>query len=760
MSSNVHVIVRFKERCVFAGEEFNCIITFKNVADSNDVPVKTPTIGRAQSRHNSTISQSSRNALLGTIQPRTSQGKINQNQPSFSLSNPPGPKNSEQANKPPRPDIKHQRSVSIVSVGSPNLALGSDKPFGSPNRKVPPGAGHRRSSTVQHSTSSSAQRRPSPGRQLSSDPRTILKNGQRSPLSLSQLSSNTTTPENAQDFRFPPDNLLNANTPESGQGTPVLGPRQNRHIRRTVPNHNQAGSHLDNADMYAHSNHSQETAMSEQPSIMSDRPQLPNLLARAIQRPETTYQRKPEIANLLMGYAQVNATFTLEASLVDQAPFEDVKKKGFLGGQAGGGVVGVKKKARPSSSLFSSFGFSSLGESLDSIMGGDNLSSVREMKAVTNSRAIPLLSTPQSLLFVDLHLEPGDEKSYSFSFKVPRGLPSSYRGKAIKITYNLTIGVQGAPGQQEMQAVRQVNVPIRVFSGVDSDGEIFGHDLMQPYVMLKDMASVKTLEMTSDDTAKASTTEHDEKVSAEEFLAYVDKLLDKNRRRQSSSGTIDAMFGTFASEKSAAVRAINRAVMLSNQITASSESSPNRFEIARNGLKIATVVLDRPLHRLGETVVTVIDLSDSQMTCTTLKATLESAERVSSSLAVRSASAISRITKKVYASNSENILFADRAVFNPTIPVSATPTFVTSGVNLDWYVKLEFGTVRTNQNDTNSTYQAPTLLEEVIDDERGSVNVAVESLECDTFEVLIPITVYGDFITDGKEDENLIGIPI
>ena len=44
----------------------------------------------------------------------------------------------------------------------------------------------------------------------------------------------------------------------------------------------------------------------------------------------------------MMGYAQIIGSFTLDGSLVNQAPFEDVKRRGALGGQSGGGVVGLE----------------------------------------------------------------------------------------------------------------------------------------------------------------------------------------------------------------------------------------------------------------------------------------------------------------------------------------------------------------------------------------------------------------------------------
>ena len=102
----------------------------------------------------------------------------------------------------------------------------------------------------------------------------------------------------------------------------------------------------------------------------------------------------------MMGYAQIQGSFTLDGSLVDLAPFEQVKKKAVVGGQ-GGGVIGVETTKRDSG-LLGSFGWGSISNSLGELLGGGELSSIRDMRGIANSKAIPLLSTPQSILFVDM----------------------------------------------------------------------------------------------------------------------------------------------------------------------------------------------------------------------------------------------------------------------------------------------------------------------------------------------------------------------
>jgi hypothetical protein len=174
-------------------------------------------------------------------------------------------------------------------------------------------------------------------------------------------------------------------------------------------------------------------------------------------------QSGPE--TLMMGYAQVSGSFVLDGSLVNQGPFQEVKRKGVLGGQGGGGVVGVDRKKRDSG-LFGAFGWGNIGESIGGLLGGGELSSIKEMRTIANSRAIPLLSTPQSILFVDLQLKPGESRRYSFKFTLPKGLPPSHKGRAIKVSYNITIGIQ-RPGSSNEQRIRSIDVPFRVFGAVN-----------------------------------------------------------------------------------------------------------------------------------------------------------------------------------------------------------------------------------------------------------------------------------------------------
>lgn len=448
-----------------------------------------------------------------------------------------------------------------------------------------------------------------------------------------------------------------------------------------------------------------------------------------------------------MGYAQVSGSFVVDGSLMSQAVFDEVKRKGVVG-SSGGGVVGVGIKKRDSGML-RGLGWGSLGESFSGLLGGGELSSIKESRGAVSSRSIPLLSTPQSILFVDLKLTPGESRSFKYTFTLPRGLPPSHRGKAMKISYQLIIGVQRQGGVRE-QIVRSVEAPFRVLGSVNNYGELLGHDLMAPYILLHDEARVEPIGTKNGKTTvrtQSSSMTIKPQSSLEEFLGYVDELLERPRQSSSlglpspSAGLISRRQSN-AQEPVTAKDAIDLAILRSNLATEQQQSA-NRFEIARNGKKVAVVMLARPAYRVGEAVTVVIEFTDAQIPCYAIHASLETSEKIDPSIALRSDASIHRVTRKIYTSHSETTLFARRVSFTPTIPLQATPSFVTSNISLEWTMLIEFVTPRAPGNVSDENTLSGSLLEEISRDDRGIVLAAIERLNCESFEVAVPIRVYG-----------------
>lgn len=157
MHSDIHVIVRFQEQSVFAGEELKCTITFKNIANLAEPPV-TPSIARRRSSRHESISQIAAISLKNHAHLRLGQnGRSVSDKESHSDSRGrhrataslQSPINTTDLQSPTeRPGYK-QRSVSIISVTSP-IGNNDHPESSSPNSWArQQRLSHQRSSTVQ-----------------------------------------------------------------------------------------------------------------------------------------------------------------------------------------------------------------------------------------------------------------------------------------------------------------------------------------------------------------------------------------------------------------------------------------------------------------------------------------------------------------------------------------------------------------------------------------------------------------------------------
>ncbi len=241
--------------------------------------------------------------------------------------------------------------------------------------------------------------------------------------------------------------------------------------------------------------------------------------------------------------------------------------------------------------------------------------------------------------------------------------------------------------------------------------------------------------------------------SPTEFLSYVEKILHTPRLESGlgllSPTEIDSRSHTPMTEEPSTMReSIDIAILRSNVATPSNRSA-NRFEITRSGERVAVILLARPAYRLGDVVPIAIDFQESDISCFSLHATLETAETIDPAIALRSKASIQRVTRRIHASQFESTISARKVLFNPTIPTASTPEFITSGVNLEWKLRFEFVTSRLGDAE-ELTEGVDGLLEEVARDERGSVLAAVQGLPCETVDVTVPLRVYG---ATGQFDE-------
>ncbi|KAK8039252.1 hypothetical protein PG993_007663 [Apiospora rasikravindrae] len=785
-SSNIRVFIHWNDQTVFAGEDIKCNITFKNVARPIQTSHNTPLDrSRQPSPLLGTPRKPSSNSI-GLAPPAANRGRGHRS--TLSLNVPASSARSRNATtqwippQPPpttRPGHAHKRSLSIVSIGSNATVEEQSQSNGiklSPQR---PARGHGRSASLQISPRGGGgsllngpQSAMLPPRPYTGSQASPIFNPQSLPPSRQGLGSRSATSPNTPtlgqpsprrgpgqmpEFKFPmissplsgpgetspgtQEEEYNL-TPVSTAGTSVTLPVRSRDSIPIITENSVApaarilsttsmagGTPRSSGEFYSMSNNSSETLASEyvtQP--LRNGARAPHF-RRSSNMSMLGQTKLPEA--LMMGYAQVQGSFTLDGSLIELAPFEQVKRKAVLGGQ-GGGVIGIDTQKRDSG-LLKSFGWGSWGSSIGELLGAGELSSIKDMRGAASS------------------------KTYEYTFRLPKGLPPTHRGKAIKISYSVVIGTQRPGGTREQQ-VKSVEVPFRVLGSVNSHGEILGHDLMSPYILLRDAGKSRLLDKMangfdfpkSEKAQRPNSTMHG-------FLDYVNDLLDQPRNGMGllspTAGGPSSRRPSMFEEASTAKEAIDLAIMRSN-LTSESGQSNNRFEIARNGQRVAVVMLARPAYRLGESVTMAIDFTGAETPCYAIHAALETSERIDPSLAIRSEASVHRVTRKTFGSASEATLFARRIVFNPTIPINATPEFVTSGLSLEWKIRIEFVVPSSSVEDAegNRRAQGPhPLLEEIGRDDRGGlVLVAAENLECESFEVAVPLKVYGA-VCDGLE---------
>lgn len=286
---------------------------------------------------------------------------------------------------------------------------------------------------------------------------------------------------------------------------------------------------------------------------------------------------------------------------------------------------------------------------------------------------------------------------------------------------------------------------------------------MSPYIITKDEAIIQSLEKQAKGKALAVGSASGGKFasSSQDFLSYVETMLER-RRQTSGFGLLSPsesgyrVFTPTAEEPKSMKEAIDFAILKSNS-SSPTKRGINRFEISRGGDRIAAIILARPAYRLGETISVVVTFDESDIPCFSLHATLESSEIVDPAIALRSKASIQRATRRIHTSHTESTLYARRVVFNPVIPINATPEFLTSGISHDWKLRFEFVTNRLKEGEEpDSDFD---LLEELLQDERGhergTIAAGVQMMPCETFDVTVPVQVYG--ATAGFDEMNEVG---
>ncbi|KAL9592912.1 MAG: hypothetical protein Q9219_007712 [cf. Caloplaca sp. 3 TL-2023] len=810
--SNLRVSVEWQKKAIFAGETLACVISFENteqISESKPIDSQTRNHDSARERWKDDGITDSLRQLSQYSHPQgssTTFRKAHRNTASLDQLH-------DTTSTPLRPDLRtqvgdeqdatvrrHGRSVSIVSIGSDTI-LPKNKSTSTPALRRPDQKHSRVASLqdvpTQYTSSAEDQRprlpptkvlayvqshgqlsspdhiatiSPKPGDHMSSkfdgkeaciNSSTQVANSESS-LTLAKPHDKTFAEPSHSDrlLHFP---LLASMAPRQARDgsneeidtTPAPSPAQQQSnqawgalndLSTTFQPTRNEGTPRSSTDVHSISNKSSDTFTSEcfGPEIGQN---IHQSIPRKQRRRSLLYRSRQRPESLMMGYSNICGAFSVDPSLVNASHFDEVKRKAVVGHEGGGGVVRTES-AKRQSGLLGSFGWNTLGESLGGLLGGGEVSSI---KGKTNDEKwIPLISTPQTLLFIDLRLEPGQSQSYSYSYRLPPRLPPTYKGKAMKVSYSLTIGVQMATQSVQRHIVRRFDFAFRVLPSVHGNGNSMSHNLMSPYIMLHSepfVSPIKGFSKGSADFTRAAP-QSDGPHSDQDLLLYISRLLE-NPPRESNAGllspsVIEANTHVGSYEEPATVQdAVTRAVQQSNPV-GPFKLSPNRFIIARGGNRVAAIMLARAAYRIGETIPMAICFNASAIQCHSLRVTLETAERVDPTIALRSQASILRISRRIHAMRHDSSISADRVCLNLAIPGNSTPDFKTSGISLEWFLRYEFVTCKHIAHDEEHLSNSDGLLEETAGDERGTVFAAAQTLSCESFEVQLPLRVYGD----------------
>ncbi|KNC98948.1 uncharacterized protein SPPG_05908 [Spizellomyces punctatus DAOM BR117] len=402
---------------------------------------------------------------------------------------------------------------------------------------------------------------------------------------------------------------------------------------------------------------------------------------------------KPE--SITWAYVQMTGHFSVDPAFIKASAFEALKSKVMYrsaavtgGGVGGGGTLGISSTT----------------------------SSPNDRSAETKN--LPLYSTPPSILFTDLSLAPGESKTYKYEILLPANLPPSHRGKAIRFSYKLIVGIQRGGIAHRSQVIQ---LPFRVFSQVHDDGSRPIYEIANPVVINKDEAVVST-----------ETVHH----ALPPTLLTLDRIDNRRATVRPRSKTKSLL------EKDDIVDCMARTINLCQHTKKVS------YDICKNNEHVAQLILPRNVYRLGETVMGMLDFSNSSIPCYQLSAFLENNEHIEEPFAVRSNEQSSRLTRRVYAEHHRYSLNTQRAHIELFLPVSCSPEFQTSAVSVQWCLRLEFITgsnTRLHLRASNDVHFAHM---------HANPTAAVEAFDC-----VIPLRVYGAKTARTTQSMQLFEIP-
>lgn len=284
------------------------------------------------------------------------------------------------------------------------------------------------------------------------------------------------------------------------------------------------------------------------------------------------------------------------------------------------------------------------------------------------SPTLPTYSAPPTMLDVDVELAPGESRSYTFSLRLPADLPPSFHGHAVHFDYYLTIGTNRVdPRVRGMQESRLLHIPIRVYNHVvPGAGPLACFDLLNPVVASQSEGHVEVQSAVSAKQPDAD--DHEERTR---LSSWAQELVHGHvhAHRTDTAAPLSSM------------DAINDLAQRASKVT---------YDIAKDGHVAALLTLARAKYKVGDSVQVLLRMNEPGATVRIVRvaASLESHEEVDASMALLPPGRTQTMTRQVYATQHEATLDTRQTCLWLPIPSGATPEFSTSGIRHRWSVRI------------------------------------------------------------------------
>ncbi|KAI1789190.1 Rgp1-domain-containing protein [Ganoderma leucocontextum] len=342
-------------------------------------------------------------------------------------------------------------------------------------------------------------------------------------------------------------------------------------------------------------------------------------------------------------------------------------------------------RARTSSvfSLFSSG--QSPPQSSRSAVGLGLSTSVSEDDEIDPDQPLPTLEVQPSMLAVDLSLGPGESRTYTYTLNLPDNLPPTFRGRALKFSYQFILGVCRAGGRQGSSNSRVMKVPIRVYNNVAVGRPLVPYDLLWPVASQrvpippgkvtegsKEQKKRTSLRPVPLSAAKPGTYEDLQGYARNLLASFPDPRATGVRIKlpiqavQHGNGDLERELEGGMDSPTGCRQAVE--VLTRNPKKAS-------YDVNKDGVNVAVLTFPKSAYRLGETILGVVELNERHHRARVLKlsAMLEAHESLPSSIA---SSTLSRHTRRIHAEHHSCFMPATlRMTFSLDIPPDASPAF-------------------------------------------------------------------------------------